>query len=122
MGLRDVLQNVAQTAIAALGDIPVSTNYLAHVSTSYNASAGTPTTTYSSTQGVTIVFENFRIEQVDGQNVKPEDKRALVAAKDITGVTPGVDDVIIEGSTTWRVQRVAVDPAGALYELQVRKP
>lgn len=122
MGLRETIQAAANTAIVALGDVAVSTTYQKFVSTTYNASAGTNVVTRTTTGNVSVIFDAFRLDQIDGQNVKPEDKLALVAQKQIPGITPSVNDRITEGSTIWEVQGVQVDPAGAMWRLQVRKP
>ncbi len=122
MGLRDAIQNAVNSAIIATGDIAVSTTYETFGSTTYNASAGTNVTTRVTTGNVSVIFDMFRIDQIDGVNVKPEDKLALVAQKQIPGITPGINDRILEGTVVWQVQRVNVDPAGAMWQLQVRKP
>ncbi len=122
MGLREAIQAATGAAIKATGNIAVSTTYQAFVSTTYNASAGTQVVTRTTTGGVSVIFDAFRLEQIDGQQIKPEDKLALVAQAEISGITPGVNDRITEGSTVWEVQRVGVDPAGALWTLHVRKP
>jgi archaellum component FlaF (FlaF/FlaG flagellin family) len=123
MSLRDAFKTAAQQAITAFGDVAVSTNYLSHTTTSYNVTAGTDTTSYSTKAGVTVIFDEFRVVEIDGIAVKPEDKKALIPAKSISGVTPGVNDQIVaDGSVTWEVQRVGSDPAGALWTLQVRRP
>ncbi len=122
MGLRETIQNATGSAIAALGNVAVSTNYRAFVSTTYNASTGVATTTYTTTAGVSVVFDAFRLEQIDGEKVKPEDKIALVAQVQISGTTPNDNDQITEGTKTWNVVKVGVDPAGALWSLQIRRP
>ncbi len=122
MGLRETIQNATGSAIAALGNVAVSTNYRAFVSTTYNASTGVATTTYTTVAGVSVVFDAFRLEQIDGEKVKPEDKVALVAQTQIPGTTPNDNDQITEGTQAWNVVKVNVDPAGALWSLQIRKP
>ncbi len=122
MGLREALQAAAGAAIKATGNIAVSTTYQAFVSTTYNASAGTQTVTRTTTGNVNVIFDAFRLDQIDGAKIKPEDKLALVAQTQISGTTPGINDRISEGSTIWEVQSVKVDPAGALWTLHVRKP
>ena len=122
MGLKDALAHAAKAGVAAAGDIAVSTNYESFTSATYNASAGTNAATYATIAGVKLVFANFTIAQIDGRQVQPEDKRALIPAKTISGVTPGVNDRIVEGGTVWEVQRVRADAASALWDLQVRKP
>lgn len=123
MGLQAAFQRAAQTAIKAFGDVPVSTNYHAYVTATVAVTTGAQTVTYSTVAGVKVVFTDFKIGQVDGEMVKPEDKIALIAGLDLPGVTPGVNDQIThDASTTWQVQRVMLDAAGALYKLQVRRP
>ena len=122
MGLREAIQAATGAAIKATGNIAVSTTYQAFVSTTYNASAGTDVTTRTTTGGVTVIFDAFRLEQIDGQKIKPNDKMALVAQAQIPGTTPGLNDRLTEGSTVWEVHGVRVDPAGALWSLHVRKP
>lgn len=122
MALRDAIKGAAKAAVDAVGDVAVSTNYEAFASTTYNASAGTNTPVYSTTAGVKVVFDEFRLEQIDGQNVKPEDKMALVPAKSISAVTPKTNDRIVENGATWNVQDVRNDPAEALWTLHVRRP
>ncbi len=121
MGLQETFKVAAKTVVDAFGDVGVSTNYESHTSSTYDASAGTNVATYSTTAGVTVIFDSFRIDQIDGQNIKPEDKLALLPAKNISGVTPDVDDRIIESGVVWNVVSVSTDPASALYQLQVRK-
>lgn len=126
MGLRDVFQSAAVTARKALGDVPVSVNYAQFASTTYDASAGTDVATYSSIHGLKAIFDGFSLVQPDGGSVEPEDKMALIAAKELlvsgSAITPAVNDLIHQSGVTWRVQRVKGDPADALWTLLVRKP
>lgn len=121
MGLKLAFQNAAQTVVTAFGDVPASTVYRSYASTTYNASAGTDVTVYSSTIGVKLIFDVFQHRQIDGTNIQPEDKRALIPANNIPGVTPKPTDQIREGSTVWNVVNVISDPAGALWDCQIRK-
>ena len=121
--LRAAFQKAAQQAVAAFGDVGVSTNYHSYSTATYDASAGSITATYSTISGVTVVFTSFKVHQIDGQLVRPEDKMALIPALNLTSVTPKVEDRIVEdASVTWQVVRAGVDPAGALHKLQVRRP
>ena len=121
MGLRDAARKAVLAAVGAAGDIAVSTDYQAFVSSGYDASAGVDTVAYATTAGVRVIFQDFRVEQVDGSHILAADKTALIAAGDLSGVNPGVNDRLIEGSTVWQVQRATTDPAGALHRLHVRK-
>lgn len=121
MGLRETFQSAAKSAITAMGNVAVSTNYQALSSTTYNASAGTNQAAFATTAGVSVVFDVFRIDQVDGVHIRPEDKQALIPAKSISTVTPDVQDRIVHGGDTWHVVNVSTDPAEALWVLQVRR-
>ncbi len=122
MGLRETFQKAARTAIQAFGDVGVSSNYQSYSTATYNASAGTYTPTYSTVAGVTIIFADFTIEEIDNVEIKANDKKALIAALDISTVTPAAEDLIIQGGKTWEVVSAKVDPADALWQIQVRTP
>jgi hypothetical protein len=121
MGLQDTFKTAAQTIVAAAGDIAVSTVYEAISSTTYNASAGTNAAVYSSVAGVSVIFDVFKLKQIDGDNIRAEDKMALIPAKSISTVTPSTDDRITQSGVVWRVLNVETDPAEALWTLHVRK-
>jgi hypothetical protein len=123
MSLRDAFQKAAQTAVRSFGDVGVSTNYHAYATTTYVASTDTNTTTYSTVSGVTVIFKDFALREIDGETVKPEDKMAILPALNIPDVTPGPNDRIMEDvSVTWEVQHVRTDAAGAIHKLHVRRP
>lgn len=122
MGLRDTIQKAARTAVAATGDIAVSANYLAYSSATYNASTGSVAATYATVAGITVVFSGFRLSQIDGENIRPEDKKALIPALLVTGVTPKPDDQVVASGVAWTVINAGIDPADALHVLQVRRP
>jgi hypothetical protein len=122
VGIRETFQKGAKTVITAFGNVAVSTNYVAIASTgAYNASAGTVTVARTTVGGVKVIFDVFTIQEMDGADIRPEDKKALIAGKDLSTITPSVEDSIVEGGVEWNVVRVFLDPAGALYQFQVRR-
>lgn len=122
MGLQNVFRKAALQAVTAFGDVGVSANYLSHASTTYNASSGVHTATFTTVAGVTVIFDEFRIVEIDGLAVRPKDKKAMVPAISISAVTPDAEDrIVTDGSVTWEVVNVRTDPATALWELQVRR-
>jgi len=124
VSLRTIFKTAAQKTVTAFGDVGVSTNYYAFGSASYNASTGSPTDIYTTVAGVTVIFGVFSFRQTDGQAVQAEDKKALIPALSISGVTPAPSDRITldGGAETWEVVRVETDPAEALWTLQVMRP
>tara|TARA_R110000751_G_scaffold10671_6_gene38660 strand:- start:178 stop:546 length:369 start_codon:yes stop_codon:yes gene_type:complete len=121
MGLRETFRKAAQTGIAAAGDVAVSTNYESLASTTYNASSGVNAVTFATVGGVSVIFDVFELKQSDGTPVVSEDRKALIAAKDISTVTPDADDRIVVAGVAWRVVSASIDPADALWEIRVRK-
>ena len=121
MGLRNTLKSVAREAVAAFGDVGTTADYQAFTSATYDASAGTHTAAYSTVAGVTVIVEDFALDQVDGVSVRREDRKMLLPAASVSGVTPGINDRVIVDGATWQVQAVHSDPAQALWELQVRR-
>tara|TARA_Y100000310_G_scaffold160700_1_gene160533 strand:- start:769 stop:1137 length:369 start_codon:yes stop_codon:yes gene_type:complete len=121
MGLQNTFKSAAQSIVTSFGDVAASTVYASFSSTTYNASAGTQTAVYSSTAGVKVIFDKFELAKIDNINIKPEDKKALIPAKNISAITPKPNDQIRASGVVWNVVNVVTDPASALWECQVRK-
>ena len=68
-----------------------------------------------------MIVEDFTLDQIDGVSVRREDRKMLVPAASVSGVTPGINDRVIVAGATWQVQAVRSDPAQAMWELQVRR-
>jgi hypothetical protein len=124
MGLRETFQNAAKTAIDTFGNVRVSATYEALASTNsvvYNASSGTAVVTRSSVSGVQLIFDVFEIAQIDNQNVLPDDRKALIAGKTLSTITPKVADRIIVSGIVYEIVNFETDAADALYTFQLRR-
>ncbi len=121
MGLQETFKKAGQTVVTAFGDVGISTNYLATASSMYNASTGTQIRAITTTAGVTVIFETFSLNQVDGVNIQAKDKRILVPSKNISGIVPTVNDQVVDGTDTWNILNIETDPAEAVWTLQGRK-
>jgi len=122
MGLKETFQKAALAGVNAFGNVRASTIYVQVSSAStYSASTGVQAVAESSTAGVMVIFDVFKFREIDNINVRADDKKALVPALSIPGIVPTPEDRIIESSAVWNVVAVEVDPAGALYTLQVRR-
>jgi hypothetical protein len=89
-------------------------------STSYNATTDATTASFGSVN-VTAPFVDFEAKDIDGVEVIATDKKALIAASDISGVTPKKRDKLDLADATWFVQDVKTDPATALWMLHIRR-
>lgn len=122
MGLRNTFQSLAQTIIKSFGDVPIECEYKELTANSYSASTGAHTVTYTTYSSVPIIFNAFKLEEIDGVAVQPEDQTAYMAAKDADGVTPEPDDIIEKEGIEWKVVSARTDPASALWILHIRRP
>ena len=122
MALRNTFRSLAKTIITSFGDVAIESEYREVTGTTYNASTGAHTTTYTSYSSVPVIFNAFSFKEVDGVAVQPEDKTAYIAAEHIPDCSPEPDDLIISEEETWQVIRVNTDPASALWIIHVRRP
>ena len=130
MGLMEDIQGWTSDAIKATGNIPKKVTYKS--ATPGGAAVYDPDTqTYTraetvSTKQVSAVRATFTRSQIDNQNVLPQDRRYIMARKDLVaaGITdePKPDDRILDGTTHWAVINMLSDPADAHYDVQVRRP
>ena len=120
MGLKETIQQAVRGGLAALDNLQESIQYNAAGAPSYNATTGAPGVTMTS-QTVKGTFARYRKDEIDGEAVRLEDQKCLIGATLLT-VTPTLNDTITRGSETWVVKGTTIDPAGALWVLQVRRP
>lgn len=122
MSLRTAIQQAIQAGMNAMGDIQETSTYTNVTANTYNATTGVSTPTKTSYTGVKIVFDRYSVLEIDGDAVRPEDLKALVAKRNLTP-TPSLNDYITRGDgTVWVVVAVATDPVTAMWELQIRRP
>lgn len=89
---------------------------------SYVPSTGVITATPTSYTSVPAIFTSFSRREIDGEAVREEDQRAIIATLDLTPV-PTVNDTIVRAdSSVWSIIGIAQDPAGAAWVLHVRRP
>lgn len=123
MAINDAFQSAAKAALEAFSGINEDFVYVAQGSTVYDASSGvaSATDTRYVTSGIFIAYEQ---KEVDGARVKPTDLKCLIAALNIN-VNPEREGHIVRVesavSTTYDIMDKKIDPAGALWELQLRR-
>lgn len=114
MGLLDVVQRAAQTAIGVVGNIAESATYTSLTYTNGQASGSTTLTVHA-------VRIDFDVAKVDGVNVLAQDRQYLIAGLDLGTIVPSQGDTLTLGAEVWTVRRVQTDPAAAAYLMQVRR-
>lgn len=134
MGLQDTIRKAASTAIRATGDLSKvsGVTYKQLTDAEYDASAGQTISNFNVYVNLTAIFVDFDRRSVDGENIQPTDQRMLLSRIDpITNADIGfipdntgdrveiVND--LDRLEIWDVVNVKVDPAGALFDVQIRK-
>lgn len=113
--------DIAKIANQALGKglLPLTvTVYTPGTRTPGSLTAGTqPTSSTATGRGI---IDDYDTRLIDGTRVQAGDRKVLILGDSIAPVVPKPDDqVTIEGAT-YRIVRVARDPAAATYTCQVR--
>lgn len=119
MSLRAIIANGVDAAWAGLGDIPQPIT-LRRVSSTYNPSTGTSTTTntdYLIAKGILTKYAEFEVDKV---SVMSTDRKLILRKKDVTIVLNTSSDRVLIGTTVFNIIRVTEDPAGATYTVQLR--
>jgi hypothetical protein len=119
MGLRSTIQNAANSAFTALGDIPISVTYTQVSNGGYDTATGS-ITEITSTETVTAIITSYAEERINAGLAQSTDRQALIPGKDL-GLIPKPQDRISFDSTDYEVYKVEKDPVSAIYKLQLRE-
>lgn len=119
--MKDLIKGAIQSGMNALGDGQETVTYTSVGTTSYNATTGvitTPKTTYA----VLMVMDQYSRREVDGDAIRPEDVKGLVAVLNLTP-TPTLNDTVTRANgTVYSVISIRTDPMDAHWQLQLRRP
>lgn len=119
--MRDLIQSFIQKGMNALGDGQESMTYHTVSLPIYDAATGTPSVT-EATRVVRGVPYEYTRREIDGDAVRPEDQRVIIAKLNLL-VTPTLNDKITRADgTIWNVLHVGTDPMNAAWVLQIRRP
>lgn len=122
MSLRADIQEAIQGGLAALDDMPLKSTYSKAGTPTYDTDSGVPTVTMTTQADVPVLFTRYARKEIDNVAVLMNDQKAIIAALDLEQ-TPTVNDTITPpDSTVWKVISVAIDPSGAAWVLQIRRP
>ncbi len=124
--MKAVVQAMARQALRQLVGIQETVTYTTVLSSTYSPTTGAVTTT-TNTQSLPVVFGNYTRQELflSPGKIENNDRKALIIPSDFT-----LDNVPTFGDTltradgeVWRVVEdgIGLDPARALYVLQVRK-
>lgn len=126
MGLRETIRNAAKTAIAAVGNIAVSSTYRVKATPIYNPATGTVTENDTDYTGVPAVhddnaYSNLGLTNLTNLTVDKNERLFYIAQLDLTP-TPKTGDELILSDINWEIIDIKTDPADALWILKGKKP
>ena len=119
MGLQADIQSGAARAFSAIADLLTAVTYRHITPGTYDPAAGTQTPTVT-TQSVSVLLLDYSAREIDRQAIQPGDQKVLCPQSYLSPAPTLLDEMVV-GTDTWAVVRVEKDPAGATWELQVRR-
>lgn len=122
MSLRQQIRQAVQTGINALDDLAERARYTSVRTPNYDALTGTiskPTLAYPN---VPMVFTSYSRQEIDGETIRPEDQKAVIAQLALEPVPTLNDTITRPDGSVWTVVGIRTDPASAAWVLQVRRP
>lgn len=126
MGLRETIRNAAKTAIAAVGNIAVSSTYRVKGAPSYNTATGAVTANDTDYTGVPAVhddnaYTSLGLINIPNTAINQNERLFYIAQLDLTPVPKNGDELIVSG-INWQIIDIKTDPADALWILKGKKP
>ena len=124
MALKSNVQNIVGSVWTVLDDLRETVTYKVYASDNgdYNDTTGVVTRTETTeTLTTQAVFTRYLKREIDGQAIRPDDRKVLIPNAKISA-EPKVNDRITRADgTTWEVQEIQKDPLEALWVLKVRQ-
>lgn len=119
-----LIQDAVQQGLSALRSLEIqkTVTYLKVGTPTYNPTTGAPATPQTSYPNIHVVLTSFAKAEIDGDAVRSEDRKAIIAQLDLA-VTPTPNDRLqLADGTVWSVIHIGIDPADAAWVLQLRRP
>lgn len=119
MSLRSLFQSAAAVAFNSSGDVPKAVTYERHALGDYDPSIG-ERSRITSVYALDAVIYGYEAIEIDDAAIKPNDQRALIRQAQLP-VQPETTDTLIINGLEWGIVGISQDPAGATWELQLRR-
>ena len=123
MSLADLVSTLVKDNFEVLGDLRETVDYVSVVDTgTYDPVTDTTSPTTQTVANIKIVGSRFKVNEIDSSVNSLTDKKYIIPAKLIIGVTPSTNDYIMDAtSTRWNVQKVMGVPGNGVWILHVRQ-
>lgn len=121
MSLDVTLNKLVQKAMKKVESLGEKVTYTSVVTGAYNPATDSHTTNTIILTNVTAIFEKLLQNEIDSEIRNLVDIKILIAALDIPGIVPVVEDSITSGAKTFKVKKVDSVPGNSLWILYARR-
>jgi len=119
--LKTAFRKAAVAAFTAAGDVKRSVTFRSMTnSAGYDTSTGTVNSTYTDYTVSMLIFR-VNANEVGQGIIQANDEWALIPQYSLTPV-PKVNDIIIDGTSEWKITQIKDDGADVLWKFLIRKP
>ena len=123
-GLVSAVRGAAQAAFSALESFQISfqiIRFMNSESSDYDPETGMLVSRIEVLEDSKGVFVDYNLDDIDEKVILRADQQLLILRSTVVGNDITTEDKIRVGAATLDIVNVSVDPAGALYTLQVRQ-
>jgi len=122
MAFKALIEGLVKQAMVIVDDLALKIDYVQIGAPTYNPTTGQIDENEVEVEDVTAVLARFSINEVDAEVIVTTDYKCLIAALDLPGVTPGINDRIRKADgKEYNVQRIMGVPGESLHILHVRE-
>ena len=122
MGLAEQIQSAVSSGMKAFGNVRKVITYHSSGTFVYNPNTGTDSEVGAvDIENLNVSFTSYKVEDIDNETIHREDKKVLIPSLDLSVVPKDTDYILTEnGTERWNVKSKKIDPADAMWVLQVR--
>lgn len=125
MSLRTTINRAATQALRKADSLAVTATYTSKGSATYDADAGTSTST-DQTAAIRVFLVSVLEREIDRPvQVVPNTKKAIFDRRGFPFEAKAEDSILLSGGAdagTWEVTSVLSEPSSSIYVLEVRRP
>lgn len=122
MSLRAQIQEAVKTGLLALDDLPETATYGGISTSVYDPATGVIVQKKTGSVSVPMLFTSFSFMEIDNVSVFADDRKAIIAAVDLVVAPTHNDSITRADGSVWNVIGIKIDPAGAAWVIQIRRP
>lgn len=123
MGLQEIIKGGVDIAFGVIDDLLTNVKYFRYDSSENDLTTGEVITNYTQQRNVKVLFEDYRVSEVDGENIKAQDKKVSIPYSNVTWEPKSKDKLREASGQEWRVVEYdrSTDPIRAMHVLQCRR-